>query len=139
MNAGQALRLITHDLADAKYYEEQKEAALSKAEDVRSTRLPKFFSYFTRVLGYNAAQGGGKYLVGNALTYADTTVWQVVDGCFFAFPQEMKARKKEFPELLDVFYNSVKNEERLKEYLASKRRLPYGMGIFRHYPELDRQ
>jgi glutathione S-transferase len=25
------------------------------------------------------------------------------------------------------------------EYLGSERRLPYSEGVFRHYPELDRQ
>ena len=32
----------------------------------------------------------------------------------------------------------VANEKRIKEYLASERRLPFGEnGVFRHYPELD--
>ena len=63
----------------------------------------------------------------------------MLDGCLFAFPKEMEARKKEFPELLGTFYEGVKEEKGLEEYLASERRLPYSMGIFRHYPELDRQ
>jgi glutathione S-transferase len=33
----------------------------------------------------------------------------------------------------------VKEEPGLKEYLASERRLPFSEGVFRHYPELDRQ
>ena len=57
----------------------------------------------------------------------------------FAFPKEMDVRKKEFPELFGTFYENVKQEKGVKEYLSSKRRLPYSMGIFRHYPELDRQ
>ena len=130
-----------HPIAVMKHYEEQTEEALRKAEDVRVNRFPKFFDYFTRVLSHNKDSGGGegKYLVGSSLTYADTTVWQVLDGCFFAFPKEMEARKKEFPELLETFYENVKEEKGLKEYLASERRLPYSMGVFRHYPELDRQ
>lgn len=58
---------------------------------------------------------------------------------YFAFPKEMKAREGEFPLLLGTFYPSVKNEGGLKDYLSSKRRLPYSMGLFRKYPELDRQ
>lgn len=73
------------------------------------------------------------------LTFADTTLWQVIDGLLFAFPKELGARKKEFPMLLDTFYHSVKEEESIKAYLASHRRLQYSMGIFRYYPELDRQ
>jgi glutathione S-transferase len=124
----------------AKYYEEQKEESLKKAADVREHRLPKFFSYFQRNLQHNKELGGeGKYMVGNRLTYADTTVWQILDGLYFAFPKEMEARKKEFPDLLDHFYESVKAEKGIKEYLASDRKFEYSQGIFRHYPELDRQ
>lgn len=130
-----------HPIAVMKYYEDQKDAALQKAADVRENRLPKFFSYFERVLKHNSKEGGGehKYLVGSKLTFADLVVWQVLDGTMFSFPKEMKARKEEFPELLGTFYESVKNEGGLKEYLKSERRMPYSQGIFRHYPELDRQ
>lgn len=129
-----------HPIAVTKYYEDQKEESLKKAQDVRENRIPKYLSYFDRVLKHNKSSGGqGKYLVGDQLTYADTTVWQVLDGSMFAFPKEMEARKQEFPDLLGGFYESIKQESRLKEYLSSKRRLPYSMGVFRHYPELDRQ
>jgi glutathione S-transferase len=129
-----------HPLAVMKYYEEQKEAALQKAADVRENRLPKFFSYFERNLKHNEKTGGGqhKYLVGSRLTFADLVVWQVLDGVSYSFPKEIEARRKEFPELLVTFYDSVK-EGGLKEYLQSDRRMPYSEGIFRHYPELDRQ
>lgn len=83
--------------------------------------------------------GHGKYLVGSQLTYADTTVWQLLDGCKFAFPKEMAAREEGCPTLFGIFYPNVKTEKGLKDYLSSKRRLPYSMGVFRHYPELDRQ
>ncbi|KAK5173919.1 uncharacterized protein LTR77_002600 [Saxophila tyrrhenica] len=129
-----------HPVAVMKYYEEQKEESLKKAADVRENRLPKFFGFFTRMLEWNEGNGGkGKYLIGSKLTYADTTVWQVLDGLYFAFPKEMEVRKKEFSALLDDFYNSVKSEKGIKEYLASDKRFEYSMGIFRNYPELDRQ
>jgi len=130
-----------HPLAVMKYYEEQKEAALEKAKDFRENRLPKFFSYFERNLKFNESNGGGKgrFLVGDRLTFADLVVWQVLDGCLFAFPKEMEVRKGEFPGLFGNFYKSVRQEGGLKEYLESERRMPYSEGIFRHYPELDRQ
>ena len=132
-----------HPLAVAKYYEEQKDAALLKAADVRANRLPKFFSYFERNLKHNAGENGnggqGKYLVGSKLTFADLVVWQVLDGVQFSFPKEIEARRGEFPELLGTFYESVKGEGGLGEYLGSERRMPYSEGIFRYYPELDRQ
>ncbi|KAK5135424.1 hypothetical protein LTR08_005212 [Meristemomyces frigidus] len=130
-----------HPIAGALYYEDQKPESLRKSQDVREMRIPKFLSYFERTLKHNEKTGNGQglYLVGDKLTYADTTVWQVLDGCMFAFPKEMEARKQEFPALLGKFYENVKEESGLKEYLVSKRRLPYSMGVFRHYPELDRQ
>jgi len=130
-----------HPIAVMKYYEEQKDAALQKATDVRENRLPKFFSYFERVLKHNAKNGGGqhKHLVGGKLTFADLVVWQVLDGVSFSFPKEIEARKEEFPQLFGTFYGSVKNEDRVKEYLGSERRLPYSEGVFRYHPELDRQ
>ncbi|USW47352.1 Putative glutathione S-transferase, Thioredoxin-like superfamily, glutathione Transferase family [Septoria linicola] len=126
-----------HPIAVAKYYEDQKEESLKKAQDVRENRIPKFLSYFARTLEWNAASGKNKYLVGGSLTYADLTVWQVLDGLQFAFPKELEARKKEFPELLGTFYDGVKAD--LKEYLDSSRRLQYSQGVYRYYPELDRQ
>ena len=74
-----------HPIASVKYYEEQKEESLKKAEDFRENRIPKFLGYFVRVLKGNEEHGGGKYLVGGRLTYADTTLWQVLDGCVIAF------------------------------------------------------
>jgi len=51
----------------------------------------------------------------------------------------MAARSKEFPIIFDKFYPSLKKEKWLEDYLSSDRRLEYSMGVFRHYPELDRQ
>ena len=69
-----------HPIAAMKYYEDQKDEAKLKANDFLETRIPKFFGYFERQLKGNEKEGKGKYLVGDKLTYADTTVWQVVDG-----------------------------------------------------------
>jgi glutathione S-transferase len=128
-----------HPLAVSKAYEEQKDAALMKAGEFRNHRIPKFFGYFERVLKGNEGKGHGKYMVGDKLSFADTTVWQAVDGVSYAFPKEVEARKGEFPLLFTKFVPSVREERGLKEYLASDRRKPYSHGIFRHYPELDRQ
>jgi glutathione S-transferase len=127
-----------HPIASIQYYEEQKEEALKKAKDFRETRIPKFMGYFERVLKGNE-KGDGKYLVGGKLTYADTTLWQVLDGLHFAFPKEIAARKEEFPTVLGTFYESVKEEKGIKAYLESGRRLEFSMGLFRKYPELDRE
>jgi len=72
-----------HPVAVGAYYEEQKDEALRKAVDFREKRLPKFLGHFERVLKWNADNGDGglgRFLVGAALSYADTTLWQVIDG-----------------------------------------------------------
>ncbi|EUC40760.1 hypothetical protein COCMIDRAFT_9410 [Bipolaris oryzae ATCC 44560] len=127
-----------HPVAVAQYYEDQKDEALKKATDFRENRIPKFFSFFERVLKANEAQGEGKFLVGSKLTYADTTLWHVLSGLKFAYPNELKVREKDYPLLFGSFYESVAQAKGVKEYLESDRRLPFSMGIFRHYPELDR-
>lgn len=128
-----------HPVAVGKYYEDQKEESLRKATDFRENRIPKFLNFFERVLKGNEKQGEGKYLVGGKLSYADTTLWHVLNGLKFAFPKELEAREKDYTLLFGTFYPSVQEHGGLKEYLASDRRQPYSMGIFRHYPELDRQ
>ena len=41
------------------------------------------------------------------------------DGVSFSFPEEIEARRQEFPELFGTFYESGENEGGLKEYLKS--------------------
>jgi glutathione S-transferase len=127
-----------HPIAVSAYYEDQKEESVKKAKDFREARIPKFLGFFERVLKGNE-EGQGKYLVGEKLSYADTTVWHVLSGLLFAFPKEMEARKKDYPKLFGTFYPNVQEQSGLKEYLASDRRKPFSMGVFRHYKELDRQ
>jgi len=128
-----------HPVAVMEYYEDQKECALLKSRDFRKNRMPKFFEYFQRVLEGNKEEGKGRYLVGGKLTTADLTVWHVLDGLFFAFPKEMEARRGEFGGLLGTFYKGVKEEKGIKAYLESGRRMEFSMGLFRRYPELDRE
>lgn len=128
-----------HPISVAAYYEDQKEESLKKAKNFREARIPKFLGFFERVLKGNEKEGQGKYLVGSKLSFADTTVWHVLNGLQFAFPKELEARQKDFPTLFETFYPSVQEQSRLKEYLASDRRFPYSNGVYRYYPELDRQ
>ena len=103
-----------HPVAVMKYYEEQKDEALKKSTDFRENRIPKFFTYFEKTLSGNKAEGKGQYLVGGKLSYADTTLWQVVDGLWFAFPKEMEARKADFPLIFETFYPKFKEEDGLR-------------------------
>ncbi len=121
------------------YYEEQKAEAKSKAADYIANRLPKFLGYFERVLQGEASRGG-EWLYGGQLTYADLVLWQCVDGVSFAFPVAM-GRLRESGGYGRVFglYESVRERESVRGYLESGRRMKYGNGIYRHYPELDEE
>lgn len=126
-----------HPIASGQFYEEQKEEALKKAADYKDVRLPKFMEYFERVLGGPASRGG-EYLYGGKLTYADLVLFQCLDGVSFAFPKYIKKTRDsgEYSKLWE-HYERVKGQEKVGRYLGSERRQKYGMGIFRHYPELD--
>ncbi|KAF3934529.1 hypothetical protein ABW19_dt0206677 [Dactylella cylindrospora] len=131
---------VHHPIDVALYYEDQKPEALRAAGQFRKNRIPKFLAYFNRILKFNAQNGGSaKYLVGDKITYADTTLWQTMDGITHAFPKKMQELRKGDESLTQVFefYDALSEEENLKSYLESKRRQAYGDGIFRYYPELD--
>ncbi|EWC43673.1 hypothetical protein DRE_01560 [Drechslerella stenobrocha 248] len=133
-----------HPIDVALFYEDQKPEAARAAAVFRAQRIPKFFGYFDRVLRHNkrvtpgAAEKPWGYVVGDKLTYADTTVWQMVDGVAFAFPERVQALRDGggYADLF-AFYDGLKSEAWLAEYLGSERRQKYSHGIFRHYEELD--
>ncbi|MGX9786888.1 glutathione S-transferase [Janthinobacterium lividum] len=124
-----------HPLSMNQYYEEQRQAAMLRSADFRETRLPKFLSYFTQVLLNNRSRG--QYLVGARLTYGDLSLFQMLAGLRYAFPQAMACLAPEYPALSDL-HDAVAARPNIARYLKSKRRIPFNEeGIFRHYPELD--
>lgn len=63
---------------------------------------------------------------------------QVLDGVTFAFPKRVAAlRATGKYDNVFALKERIEGEPGIKEYLASGRRLPYSLGIFRHYEELD--
>jgi glutathione S-transferase len=125
-----------HPLASGLYYEDQKDAAKVRAHDFIDHRIPKFMGYFERVLKQNP--GGDRYLVGDALTYVDLSMFQLIDGLFYAFPRAMKRFGEHYP-LLAALHDAVIARPNISAYLESDRRLPHNEAcVFRHYPELDK-
>jgi len=122
-----------HPITSWLYYEEQRPAAKRRTKDFWRYRVPKFLGYFERVL----AKNGGQYLVGRRLSYVDLSVFQIVEGLRYAFPNAMKRIERKIPRVIAV-RDKVVARPRIKIYLASERRLAFNeSGIFRHYPELD--
>jgi len=124
-----------HPIAASLYYEDQKPAALRRAEDFRRHRLPKFLGYFEQVL--KSKKRHGNYLLGNRHTYADLSLFQVVEGLRYAFPRTLKKLLRSHPRT-DLLTQSVASRPTIATYLVSERRIPFNQqGIFRHYKELD--
>src|SRR5271168_774078 len=124
-----------HPVAGSLYYEDQKTEARRRAADFVSHRMPKFLSYFENVLAQNAT--GKRYMLGAELTYVDLSMFQVIAGLGYAFPNAMVKAARNYPRLL-ALHSRIQERPRIAAYLASPRRIPFNNdGIFRHYPELD--
>jgi glutathione S-transferase len=128
-----------HPIASALYYNDQKAAARLRAADFRKARLPKFLAWFEAVLARNPKNtgSGAPHLVGGRLSYADLSLFQLVDGLLYAFPKGARRALKKAPLAL-ALHAGVAGHKRVAAYLRSERRLAFNQqGIFRHYPELD--
>ncbi|MFC5523562.1 glutathione S-transferase [Polaromonas jejuensis] len=124
-----------HPIATGLYYEDQKPAAMQRAREFRLARVPRFLGWFESVLARNPS--GSAHLVGGRLSYADLSLFQLVDGLLYAFPKATRRALKKTP-LVSSLHDSVPQHKRLAAYLASERRIAFSEeGIFRRYPELD--
>jgi glutathione S-transferase len=124
-----------HPVAVDLYYEDQKPEALRRSEQFRSERLPKFLSWFESILARNP--DGSDYLVGKSLSYADLSLFQVVEGLMYAFPVSMEQALQQTP-LIQALHDAVARRPRIRAYLKSARRIAFNQqGVFRHYSELD--
>ncbi len=125
-----------HPIASSLYYADQRSEARRRARHFVDERLPKYLGYFERVLAANPR--GPRHLVGGSLTYVDLSMFQVIDGLRYAFPQAMRRIARRVSGL-GRLHAEVASRPRVAAYLASERRVPHSEdGIFRHYPELDR-
>jgi glutathione S-transferase len=114
-----------HPIGSGLYYEDQKPESRRRAEDFRTSRLPKFLGYFERVER------------SKTITYVDLSLFQMIEGLRYAFPRTMRSIERKYPKLV-ANHDRVATRPRLAAYLASKRRIPFNrLGIFRHYSELD--
>lgn len=122
-----------HPIGSGLYYEEQKRESKRRAADFLKNRLMKFLGYFERV----ATTSGGGYLAGRRLSYADLSLFQVVEGLRFAFPKAMRRAEPKVPHVI-ALHGRVAARPRIAAYVRSGERIPFNQyGIFRHYKELD--
>jgi glutathione S-transferase len=124
-----------HPIGVGLYYKDQKPEALRRAEEFRETRMPKYFGWLERILARNDAKGG--WLAGKAVTYADLSAFQAVEGLRYAFPRAAAAALRKTPKLRALAGN-VAELPTVAAYLGSERRIEFSVdGVFRYYPELD--
>ena len=122
-----------HPIAGSLYYEDQKPEAKKFTHYFLKDRVPKYLGYFETVL----TKSSGPYLLGRKFSYIDLSLFQLIEGLRYAFPNAMKRVERKIPRVVAV-HDKVAARPRIKAYLASKRRLPFNeWGIFRYYPELD--
>ncbi len=125
-----------HPIAGSLYYEDQQTEAQRRAAVFREERLPRFLGYFERVLALNAA-AECRWLVGAGCSHADLSLFQVVAGLEYSFPEALGAQRDDHPKVF-ALSERVRQRPKVAAYLASERRIAFNeMGIFRHYPELD--
>jgi glutathione S-transferase len=124
-----------HPVSGSRYYEDQKKEARRRAADFVKNRMPKYLGYFEKVLAQNVS--GERYMLGAKLTYVDLSIFQVIAGLRFAFPNATRNAARKCPRLF-ALHTRIQERPRIAGYLASPRRIPFNNeGIFRHYPELD--
>jgi glutathione S-transferase len=124
---------VHHPVAMVDYYDDQKPEAARAAKQFREERLPKFLGHFE-----DAAQANpGDWLIDHKWSYADTSLFQIVEGLRYMFPQRMKTLEPEYSNLVRI-HDQVAELPGIKAYLKSDRRIAFNTdGIFRAYPELD--
>ena len=122
-----------HPLGPSLYYEDQRQPAKKRTAEFWKERVPKYLGYFERLLQGN----GAAYLTGRRLTYADLSLFQIVEGLRYAFPARMKTFERKIPGLVEL-HDRVAARPNIKAYLASDRRIAFNEdGIFRRYKALD--
>ena len=122
-----------HPIGVSLYYEDQRAPAKKRTGEFWKERVPKYLGYFERLLQSNR----GAYLTGRRATYADLSLFQIVEGLRYAFPKRMRAFERRIPGLVDL-RDRVAARPNIKAYLSSERRIAFNEdGIFRRYKALD--
>ncbi len=124
-----------HPISSDLYYEDQKPEALRRAQYFCSARLPKYLQWFESIVTRNPA--GPRHLVAGKLSYADLSLFQLIEGLKYAFPRATASALAKTPGVVQL-HKRIASLPKVAAYLRSERRIPFNeQGIFRCYPELD--
>jgi glutathione S-transferase len=121
-----------HPISVELYYEQQRPTARKRTQVFREERIPKYLGYFENVL----ERGNGRQALSRH-SYVDLSLFQVISGLDYAFPNTMRRMQKQIPRLR-ALAERIAERPHIAAYLESPRRIPFNTdGVFRHYPELD--
>jgi len=121
-----------HPIAASLYYEQQRSTARKRSQAFREERIPKYLDYFESVL----ERGNGRQALSRH-SYVDLSLFQLISGLDYAFPNTMRRMQRQIPRLR-ALAERIAERPNIAAYLASPRRIPFNEdGIFRRYPELD--
>ncbi len=124
-----------HPVGSSLFYEDQKPEALRRATEFCRVRLPKYMQWFEAIIARNPA--GSRHLVGGKLSYADLSLFQLIEGLRYAFPKASQRVLAQTPHVMKL-HHRVAALPKVAAYLRSERRIAFNeQGIFRQYPELD--
>ncbi|MBC7717311.1 MAG: glutathione S-transferase family protein [Pseudorhodobacter sp.] len=124
-----------HPISTDLFYEDQQPQALQRSQEFCRERIPKFLQWFEHIVQRNPA--GPRHLVGGRLSYADLSLFQLVEGLRYAFPRAAARALADTPGVMAI-HSSVAALPKVAAYLRSERRIAFNEdGIFRRYPELD--
>jgi glutathione S-transferase len=80
----------------------------------------------------------GDFVFGKKAAYVDLSLFQMIEGFRYAFPETMVRLEPGHPRLVALHDRVMARPRVAAAYLSSPRRLPFNeQGIFRHYPELE--
>ena len=119
-----------HPLGPSLYYEDQRAPAKKRTEEFWKERVPKYLGYFERLLKSN----GGFYLTGRRLTYVDLSLFQIVEGLRYAFPEAHEGVRAQDSRP----GRSARPRRREAEHQGlSRQRPPHRLQRGRHFPALQ--
>ncbi|MBI4814756.1 MAG: glutathione S-transferase family protein [Deltaproteobacteria bacterium] len=122
-----------HPVSPSLYFEDQVEEAKRATHHFLESRMPKYLRHFEKT----ATRSGGPWILGDAMTYVDLSMFQLHEGLSYAFPQSFVTFRARIPHLVSIV-EAVRRLEQVQKYLSSERRLSFNQhGLFRRYPELE--
>ena len=119
-----------HPLGGEFYYEDAKPEARRYSENFLSNRAPKYLGYFEKVL----KKSGGPWLLGRKFTYIDLSMFQLIEGLRYAFPNAMTRLERGVPGLVGV-HDRIEKRPNIKKYLEV--RTAHSVQRKRYFPALS--